>query len=60
VFKIISVLGMPVEEGRGNAHYRQQYIDTSETRDTQRPWSFCKTCVAMKFVVDDDDDDDDP
>ena len=33
-------------------------IDTSETRDTQRPWSFCKTCVAMKFVDDDDDDDD--
>jgi len=33
-------------------------IDTSETRDTQRPWSFCKTCdVAMKFVDDDDDDD---
>ena len=31
--------------------------DTSETRDTQRPWSFCKTCVAMKFVDDDDDDD---
>ena len=24
----------------------------------QRPWSFCKTCVAMKFVDDDDDDDD--
>ena len=24
---------------------------------TQRPWSFCKTCVAMKFVDDDDDDD---
>ena len=23
---------------------------------TQRPWSFCKTCVAMKFVDDDDDD----
>ena len=34
-------------------------IDTGETRDTQRPWSFCKTCVAMKFVDDDDDDDDD-
>ena len=33
-------------------------IDTSVTRDTQRPWSFCKTCVAMKFVDDDDDDDD--
>ena len=33
-------------------------IDTSVTRDTQRPWSFCKTCdVAMKFVDDDDDDD---
>jgi len=24
----------------------------------KRPWSFCKTCVAMKFVDDDDDDDD--
>jgi len=34
-------------------------IDTSETRDTQRPWSFLMTCVAMKFVDDDDDDDDD-
>jgi len=22
----------------------------------KRPWSFCKTCVAMKFVDDDDDD----
>jgi len=22
----------------------------------QRPWSFCMTCVAMKFVDDDDDD----
>ena len=33
-------------------------IDTCETRDTQRPWSFCKTCVVMKFVDDDDDDDD--
>jgi len=33
-------------------------IDTSVTRDTQRPWSFVKTCgVAMKFVDDDDDDD---
>jgi len=31
-------------------------IDTSATRDTQRPWSFCKTCVAMKFVDDNDDD----
>ena len=30
-------------------------IDTA-TRDTQRPWSFLKTCVAMKFVADDDDD----
>jgi len=30
--------------------------DTSETCDTQRPWSFCKTCIAMKFVDDDDDD----
>jgi len=24
---------------------------------SERPWSFCKTCVAMKFVDDDDDDD---
>jgi len=30
-------------------------IDTCETRDTQRPCSFCKTCVAMKFVDDDYD-----
>ena len=32
----------------------------AKTPILNRPWSFVKTCVAMKFVDDDDDDDDSP
>ena len=47
-----------------NCHGQQSYSLAFGTQlfctaiAIQRPWSFCKTCVAMKFVDDDDDDDD--
>jgi len=34
------------------------HLDSFILYEDMRPWSFCKTCVAMKFVDDDDDDDD--